>query len=163
MRGQNPVVHGRPVEEVHFHEVGAVDSIIDIVSTALAINALNIEKVFCSRVPLGKGKTNSMHGIIPVPAPATLSILEGIPVYGGGYDFEVTTPTGAAIIRAFTSKFCDFPDMEVEAVGHGAGSNSNSAKKKPPNILRFILGKISLREKYSQPEKKNILLGPALK
>ncbi len=157
------VVHGRPVEEVHFHEVGAVDSIIDIVATALAISALKIEKVFCSRVPLGKGKTNSMHGIIPVPAPATLFILKGIPVYGGGYDFEVTTPTGAAIVKAFTQKFCDFPGMEVEAVGHGAGSSSKSAKKGPPNILRLILGKKSSEEKYSSPEKKNIFLDPGTK
>ena len=101
------IVHKKPAGKVHFHEVGAVDSIIDIMSASIAVNFLNPDKIFCSKIPLGSGFADTMHGKIPVPAPATLEILKGIPVFGGGFDFEVTTPTGAAIVKVVSDSFSD--------------------------------------------------------
>ena len=98
-------VHGIPVEHVHFHEVGAVDSIIDIVGAAICFNCLDVEAVHVSAVELGSGFVNCDHGKLPVPAPATAEIIKGIPVKKGGVDFEATTPTGAAILAALGTDF----------------------------------------------------------
>ncbi len=119
-------VHGTTSDQVHFHEVGAVDSIIDIVCVSLAIQRLSPVIIYCSHIPLGTGIAKTMHGGIPVPAPATLEILKGIPVYGGGFDFEVTTPTGAAVIKVLADAFDDVPEMIIELTGNGAGSYSSS-------------------------------------
>ncbi len=130
-------VHDQEKEKIHFHEVGALDSIIDIVGTAIAVNSLKIKKVYCSRVPLGRGLVDTEHGILPVPGPATLEILKGIPVYEGGFDFEVTTPTGAAIVKALSEDFSGMPSIDVKKTGYGAGSRKNT---RIPNVLRILTG-----------------------
>jgi pyridinium-3,5-bisthiocarboxylic acid mononucleotide nickel chelatase len=133
-------IHGSTPETVHFHEVGAIDSIIDILSVSLLVKKLKIEKIFCRSVPLGSGTANTKHGQIPVPAPATLEILKGVPVFGGGLDFEATTPTGAAIIKAIVNEFTDIPQMVIQSTGNGAGSTISSGKNSLPNILRILYG-----------------------
>ncbi len=132
-------VHGKEIEEVHFHEIGAIDSIVDIVSAVICINKLNIGKIYSRKIPTGKGFTKSMHGKIPIPAPATLEILKGSPVYGGKFNFEVTTPTGAAIIKKYVEKFCELPQMIIERIGMGAGDREG---KDTPNILRLLYGNL---------------------
>jgi uncharacterized protein (TIGR00299 family) protein len=165
-------VHGVDADKVHFHEVGAVDSIIDITCVSLAINMLSPSAIFCRKIPLGSGTANTMHGAIPVPAPATLEIVKGLPVYGGGFGFEVTTPTGAAIVKALAASFDDIPEMIVEYSGNGAGaalninnnlaevahmhghshghgqgtgSNDRIIKSSPPDMLRLIFGTSPLK------------------
>ena len=136
-------IHGSTPEHVHFHEIGAADSIIDIVAVSLLVKKLKIEDVCSSGVPLGSGIANTSHGMIPVPAPATLEILKGVPVFGGDLDFEATTPTGAAIIKVIVSNFSDIPRMIIESTGNGAGSIiSPSSEKRLPNILRVLYGDI---------------------
>ncbi|MGM0367892.1 MAG: nickel pincer cofactor biosynthesis protein LarC [Actinomycetota bacterium] len=132
-------VHGIGIDKVHFHEIGAVDSIIDILATVICIDKLEIRKIYSKSIPTGKGFTKSMHGTIPVPAPATLEILKGIPVYGGDFDFEVTTPTGAAIVKKYVIKFCDLPEMSIVKIGMGTGNNMG---KNYPNILRLVYGNL---------------------
>ena len=130
-------IHGVPVEKVHFHEVGALDSIIDIVGTALCMAYLGIEAVFASKIPLGSGFVVCSHGTLPVPAPATLSILKGIPVYGGSARHEMVTPTGAAIIASYAIAYGKLPEMEIESVGYGAGQRQIPEH---PNVLRVMTG-----------------------
>ena len=141
-------IHDRSIEEVHFHEVGAIDSIIDIVGTAIGIQSLKIDKVYCSHIPLGSGNINTSHGKLPIPAPATLEILKGVPVYQGDFDFEVTTPTGAAIVKTLTAGFGKIPDIEIKNTGYGAGTKNVSIDNKHhhhnhglPNVLRAVLGR----------------------
>ena len=133
-------IHGSTPEHVHFHEVGAIDSIIDILSVSLLVKKLKIEDVCSSRIPLGSGTANTRHGKIPVPAPATLEILKDVPVLGGGLDFEATTPTGAAIIKVLVKEFSDIPQMIIRSTGTGAGSIISSREKSLPNILRILYG-----------------------
>ncbi len=135
------IVHKKPAGKVHFHEVGAVDSIIDIMCCAIAVNFLSPDKIICSRIPLGSGYADTMHGKIPVPAPATVEILKGLPVFGGDFDFEVTTPTGAAIIKVLSGSFSAVPDMEITNTGNGAGTKQPLFSDAPPNILRLFFGK----------------------
>ncbi len=130
-------IHGVTLEEVHFHEVGAVDSIIDIVGTAILLEQLNIEQVVASSVPVGSGSIHIDHGIYPVPAPATLEILRGIPVAASDLKGELTTPTGAAIIAELATEFSTVPAMKVEAIGYGAGTRNYPNH---PNVLRVIIG-----------------------
>jgi uncharacterized protein (TIGR00299 family) protein len=130
-------VHGVPVEKIHFHEVGAVDSILDIVGAAVAINQLGIERVTSSTLPLGSGTVTISHGEIPVPVPATMKLLEGVPVYQSGVEQELVTPTGAAILTHYASSYTGFPAMTVDAVGYGAGSRVIEGK---PNLLRVVIG-----------------------
>jgi len=141
-------IHNRSIEEVHFHEVGAIDSIIDIVGTAIGIQSLKIDRVYCSHIPLGSGKVDMSHGKLPIPAPATLEILKGVPVYQGDFDFEVTTPTGAAIVKTLVAGFGKIPDIEIKNTGYGAGTKNVSIDNKHhhhshglPNILRAVLGR----------------------
>ena len=129
-------VHGSTVEDVHFHEVGAVDSIVDIVGAAAAIEHVGAD-ICCGVVPLGKGSVKTRHGILPLPAPATLLILEGVPVEGTEVPSELTTPTGAAIVKACAKRFGPIPPMTPRAQGFGAGSRSTEAR---PGILRAVLG-----------------------
>ncbi|MBC7333888.1 MAG: LarC family nickel insertion protein, partial [Actinobacteria bacterium] len=126
------IVHCQDIDDVHFHEVGAVDTIVDVVSTAICIDKINPDTIVSSPIPLGRGNTKTHHGTIPVPAPATLEILKGLPVYGGDFDFEVTTPTGAAIVKTLVKDFCAMPLMEVEKIGVGAGDVDT---KEVPNLL----------------------------
>lgn len=129
-------VHGTEIDRVHFHEVGAVDSIVDIVSAAVCIDALGVDTVIAGPPELGGGFVRAAHGLLPVPAPATLEILNGIPVKKGGGDFEATTPTGAAILSVFADSFSESFDFVPLRVGYGIGSREASI----PNALRLIVG-----------------------
>ena len=130
-------IHHISPKKVHFHEVGAVDSIVDIVATVAGIELLGIEKVFASRIPVGSGIITSAHGRIPIPSPATLALLKGIPIYSSGQDVEMVTPTGAALISSLCSLFGPMPPMVVEQVGYGVGSRRLSDR---PNLLRILIG-----------------------
>lgn len=129
-------IHSVATDRLHFHEVGAVDSIIDIVGTAIALDYFDLKKIYCSPVPLGSGYVDTAHGRLPVPAPATAEILKGIPVYTGDFDFEVTTPTGAAILKSCANSFCRIPFLNIEKIGYGSGKKKND---KIPNLLRILL------------------------
>jgi uncharacterized protein (TIGR00299 family) protein len=131
------LIHGCPRDKVHFHEVGGIDALVDIVGTALSMHYLKIEKVMASAIPVGRGFVNCQHGILPVPAPATLGILKGIPIYGTKIPHELVTPTGAAIIATLAESFEEIPDMIVEKIGYGAGKRDLELQ---PNLLRIILG-----------------------
>ncbi|MBF0206369.1 MAG: nickel pincer cofactor biosynthesis protein LarC [Oligoflexia bacterium] len=133
-------IHNQSIETIHFHEVGAVDSIIDILGAAMAIDYLmencGVSKIVASPVNLGSGFVECEHGILPVPAPATLEILQGLPVYSSGISKELTTPTGAAIIRTLVTEFGQLPPMAIEKIGYGSGKRDLEI----PNVLRIILG-----------------------
>ncbi|PGN64235.1 hypothetical protein CN978_23300 [Priestia megaterium] len=131
------LIHGISLEKVHFHEVGAVDSIIDIVGASILINKLEIQKIKSSPVCVGAGKVHIDHGIYPIPAPATLEILKGVPLQQSNIKSELTTPTGAAIVSVLSEEFCTVPSMTVQAVGYGAGTKDF---EKHPNVLRVIIG-----------------------
>lgn len=115
------VVHGKPIDQVHFHEVGAVDSILDIVGAAYGFEALGFTEVFASPLPLGHGMVKTQHGSIPVPVPAVLEILEGTPTYSSGIPTETVTPTGAAVIKSLATSFGNAPPMVLKKIGYGAG------------------------------------------
>lgn len=129
-------VHGHSPEEVHFHEVGAVDAIVDIVGACIGIELLGVKKVFASPLPMGHGFVEAAHGRIPLPAPATVEILKGIPVYPSGAEGETVTPTGAAIVRTFAEDFGEMPSMCIESTGYGAGKRDSDV----PNALRLFIG-----------------------
>ncbi|MCU0472211.1 MAG: nickel pincer cofactor biosynthesis protein LarC [Bacteroidales bacterium] len=130
-------VHGISLQEVHFHEVGAVDSIIDMVGAAICFNALKVDAVFVSPVELGSGFVKCDHGKFPVPAPATAEIIKDIPVKKGGVDFEATTPSGAAILAALVTHSSNLPAFKIEKTGYGAGQKEHPDV---PNMLRVFLG-----------------------
>ncbi|BBO73257.1 UPF0272 protein [Desulfosarcina widdelii] len=130
-------VHRCEIEDVHFHEVGAVDSIVDIVGAALCLDYFNIESSTSSPLPLGSGFVDCAHGKLPIPAPATLEILNGIPVYGGSSDGEQVTPTGAGIIASIAREFGPIPPMKIERIGYGSGSRETCDT---PNLLRVFAG-----------------------
>ncbi|MBV9435939.1 MAG: nickel pincer cofactor biosynthesis protein LarC, partial [Acidobacteria bacterium] len=130
-------VHNVPIESIHFHEVGAVDAIVDIVCAAVGCVALQVDEFICSPLNVGGGTVKCAHGEFPVPAPATLALLKGAPVYSAGENAELVTPTGAAIIRALECRFASFPRMSVDSVGYGAGSRNPAAR---PNVLRLSIG-----------------------
>ncbi|MDF1558805.1 MAG: nickel pincer cofactor biosynthesis protein LarC [Bacteroidales bacterium] len=129
-------VHGKPVSEIHFHEVGAIDSIIDIVGAAICFEALAVDRVYTSVVELGGGMVRCAHGLLPVPAPATARIISGFPVHTGGVDFEATTPTGAAIIAAMAEPIPADIVYVISKSGYGIGQKNNPSR---PNILRITL------------------------
>jgi uncharacterized protein (TIGR00299 family) protein len=130
-------VHGTPVEKVHFHEVGAVDSIADVCGVAITLDLLGIEQVMCAPVNTGSGVVQTQHGPLPVPAPATARLLEGKPLYARGPALELTTPTGAAIAAALATDFGPLPPMRLAATGYGAGDRDFPEHA---NVLRVILG-----------------------
>jgi len=132
--------HGVSIEKVHFHEVGAVDSICDIVGACLALDLLRIEAVHCSAINVGSGTVNTEHGVLPVPAPATARLLEGRPVYARGPAIELTTPTGAAFVTALADSFGAMPAMTIRASGYGAGDHDF---KEHANVLRVLVGEAS--------------------
>ena len=139
-------VHGKSLYEVHFHEVGATDSIIDFVGAAVCLDYLKVDRIMASSVQVGGGFVKCAHGIIPVPAPATVEILLGIPVKSGLVPFETTTPTGAAILAANVEVFTDKIDFSVEKVGYGIGHRELEI----PNVLRVYLGSIEKDEDKSE-------------
>jgi uncharacterized protein (TIGR00299 family) protein len=130
-------VHGIRKEDVHFHEVGAVDSLVDVVGAFIGLERLEIEDVIASPLALGTGSVECQHGTLPVPAPATVEIAKGLPVRGWQVPGELTTPTGAAILKARASAFGPVPQMKVVGVGYGAGSRD---LEQMPNVMRLIVG-----------------------
>jgi len=129
-------IHQTPMEEVHFHELGGLDSIVDIVGSVWGIRQLGIGKIYVSKVNVGSGFVKCEHGILPVPAPATLFLMEGKPIYSSGVERELLTPTGAAILTTLSSEFGSMPLMNMDRVGYGAGRDDLSY----PNLLRLIIG-----------------------
>jgi uncharacterized protein (TIGR00299 family) protein len=132
-------IHGMPIEKVHFHEVGAVDAIIDIVCGAVGADALGVEEFYCSAVNTGSGFVDCAHGRFPVPAPATLELLQGVPIYAEGPPKEMTTPTGAALIRALSCRFDPIGAMQTDRTGYGAGTRN---PERFPNVLRLRIGTV---------------------
>ncbi len=130
-------VHGVTPTEVHFHEIGAADTVADLLGVAVGLAALDVERLICSPVALGAGTIEISHGTLPVPAPATSELLQGIPVYGGPVEFELTTPTGAALVAAHASSFGPLPPMSPVGVGRGAGGRELAGL---PNIATLTLG-----------------------
>ena len=137
-------VHNKDISEVHFHEVGAVDSIIDIVGTAILIEMINPDHIYASPVSLGTGFVDAAHGRIPVPAPATIEILKGVPVYSTGVRGELVTPTGAAIIKTLAEEFIQLPEVEISKIAYGAGKKDFEIT----NLLRVYQAKKKLVKSY---------------
>src|SRR6202167_4867621 len=130
-------VHGVPIEKVHFHEVGAADSIADILGACVALDLLGVEQVHVSAINVGSGTVLTEHGVLPVPAPATAALLTGKPVYARGPEMELTTPTGAALAVTLAAGFGPLPAMNITSIGYGAGDRDF---KQRPNVLRALIG-----------------------
>ena len=131
-------IHQMPVEQVQLHEVGALDSIIDIVGTVFAMEWVGADRVVCSALNVGGGMVNSAHGVFPVPAPATVKLLGDAPIYGGAMQTELVTPTGALIVSSYATSFGPIPAMSIERVGYGAGDRDDPTT---PNVLRVLIGR----------------------
>lgn len=129
-------IHRKSLDEIHFHEVGALDSIIDVVGVCIGLDLMGIEAVYASALNLGGGTVECAHGTIPVPAPAVTEILKGVPVYSTGIDRELVTPTGAALISTLAAGFGPIPEMTISQVGYGAGT----AEIAIPNLVRVMIG-----------------------
>lgn len=139
-------IHNCPIEHVHFHEVGAVDALVDIVCAAVGAEALNVDEWVCSPLNVGSGTVKCAHGTLPVPAPATLKLLKDAPIYSSGPEVELVTPTGAAIVKTLATRFASFPPMKVSASGYGAGSRDFPDH---PNLLRISIGEAIQRPTYA--------------
>jgi pyridinium-3,5-bisthiocarboxylic acid mononucleotide nickel chelatase len=148
-------MHGVPIERVHFHEVGAVDAIVDIVGTSVGFESLAIDECVCSRLNVGGGMVKAAHGNLPVPAPATAELLRGAPTYSNGILHELVTPTGAAIVRTLASSFGTQPAMSVSAIGYGAGATELAEQ---PNVLRIMIGESATQEKGALQEGTIVVL-----
>lgn len=146
-------IHGKDLYQVHFHEVGAVDSIVDIVGAAICFQYLNVDKILCSPVQLGGGFVKCAHGLIPVPAPAVSELLKGVPIKIGAVPFETTTPTGAAILKTMVSRFTEEKEFIIDKIGYGVGNRDTEI----PNLLRIYLGRIEKKEKFYFKEQCFIL------
>jgi len=142
-------IHRRPMEEIHFHEIGGLDSVIDIVGAVWGFGQLGIDRLYVSRVNVGGGLVKCEHGVLPVPAPATLSLMKGKPVYSSGAEVELLTPTGAALLTSLGSEFGKMPGMKPERIGYGAGR----ADLSHPNLLRLIIGR-----EEGVPEKEKVMV-----
>lgn len=136
-------VHQMPVEQVHFHEVGAVDSIVDIVGAAIGFELLGIDEFACSSFDVGAGQVKTAHGLLPVPAPATAELLRGAPTYSSGVQRELVTPTGAAIATTLATRFSEIPKMTLRTIGYGAGS---ADMKEKANVMRLLIGESEISE-----------------
>lgn len=144
-------IHGKSLDEVHFHEVGAIDSIVDIVGVAIALEYLNIDTILCGPVELGSGRVHCAHGNFPVPAPATSEILKGVPTQNDGLEGEATTPTGAAILKSNVDHFQPRDVFTTEKVGYGIGHKDFAV----PNVLRVLLGDYTSGSKSDIPPAAN--------
>jgi len=136
-------VHQLAVEQVHFHEVGAVDSIVDIVGAAIGFELLGVDEFACSAFDVGAGQVKTAHGLLPVPAPATAELLRGAPTYSSGIERELVTPTGAAIATTLATRYAEIPEMTLRAVGYGAGS---ADLKEKANVMRLLIGDKEISE-----------------
>jgi uncharacterized protein (TIGR00299 family) protein len=130
-------IHSTSIEQVHFHEVGAVDALVDIVCAAVGAESLAVDEWICSPLNVGGGTVKCAHGTLPVPAPATLKLLSNAPVYSSGPQVELVTPTGAAIVKTLSTRFAPFPAMKIEKAGYGAGTRDFPQH---PNLLRLAIG-----------------------
>jgi len=130
-------IHATDIETIHFHEVGAVDAIVDIVCAAVGAEALGVDEIVCSPLNVGGGTVKCAHGILPVPAPATLELLQGAPVYSSGIQAELVTPTGAAIVKTLAKRFASFPPMRIDKTGYGAGTRDFEGHA---NVVRLTIG-----------------------
>jgi len=139
MAGAEAKIHNKPIDKIHFHEIGAIDTIIDVAGAVIGLKKMGIGKVYCSRLNVGTGFVEFSHGKFPVPAPATAEILKGVPVYSNDVEAELVTPTGAAIITTLAEKFGEMPAINVEKIGYGAGTKDLGQ----PNVLRVFLGQLS--------------------
>lgn len=147
-------VHRQPLEQVHFHELGAVDSILDVVGVTYGLWALGIRQVYASPLPMGQGMIRCAHGLLPNPAPATALLLEGVPVYGTDIRGEMVSPTGAAILKGVSARFGVCPPMTVERIGYGAGTQDFATQ---PNLLRILLGRPAVTATPGQIERVLVL------
>nr|HDN00240.1 nickel pincer cofactor biosynthesis protein LarC [Deltaproteobacteria bacterium] len=137
-------VHGCLLEEVHFHEIGAADTLVDILGTISGLNYFSVGKIFCSPIPLTRGWINCEHGRLPLPAPASADLLKNVPTYGVDGEWELATPTGCALIKVLTDHFSTFPEMKVEKIGYGVGSGD---VLQWPNLFRIWIGEARTSEK----------------
>ncbi|MFN3699128.1 MAG: nickel pincer cofactor biosynthesis protein LarC [Dictyoglomus sp.] len=144
-------IHNEPIEEVHFHEIGAIDTIIDVLGSLILLEMLDVKEIYSSPLPLGSGFVNTSHGIIHVPAPATLEILRGFPVYRDGREGELVTPTGAVIVATIAKFVNKIPIMKVEKIGYGCGKKDFPY----PNLLRVFLGELT---ENTPEEERNVVL-----
>ncbi len=133
-------IHGIPPEEVHFHEIGAVDTLVDVVGVVTLLNDLGVGRIVCSPLPMGHGTVKAAHGVLPLPAPATAALLIGLPVYGVELAAETVTPTGAALVATLADAWGRLPEMTLERVGYGAGTADFTARA---NLVRVIVGSVS--------------------
>jgi uncharacterized protein (TIGR00299 family) protein len=131
-------IHGSRLDQVHLHELGAVDTIVDVVGTLVGLDALGVEEVYASPLPMGRGFVTGAHGAIPLPAPATLALLKGLPLVGSDLEVELVTPTGAALLASLAAGFGAIPAMRLDAIGYGAGGRDLPI----PNLLRLLLGRV---------------------
>jgi uncharacterized protein (TIGR00299 family) protein len=147
--GAEAKIHNMDIESVHFHEVGAVDAMVDIVGAAVGVEALGVDEIVCSPLNVGGGTVKCAHGVFPVPAPATVELLAGAPVYSSGMQAELLTPTGAAIVKTLATRFGAFPEMKIEKSGYGAGTRDFPGN---PNVVRLTIGEAaaSLASKTAQ-------------
>ncbi|KZL93620.1 nickel pincer cofactor biosynthesis protein LarC [Clostridium magnum] len=152
-------VHNTTVESIHFHEVGALDSIIDICGSVIGMNLLGVEKVYSSPIHVGTGFVECAHGIIPLPAPAVIELLKGVEVYSKGIEKELVTPTGAAIITTLCDEFGKIPNMNIETCGYGAGTRDLEI----PNLLRVCIGELANNKEENTLEQEFIKNGEAIK
>ena len=130
-------IHATSIDQVHFHEVGAVDAMVDIVCAAVGAEALGVDEIVCSPLNVGGGSVKCAHGTFPVPAPATVELLKNAPVYSSGVQAELVTPTGAAIVKTLARRFAAFPEMKIEKSGYGAGTRDFPGM---PNVVRLTIG-----------------------
>lgn len=142
-------IHNQDIDSVHFHEVGAVDAMVDIVGAAVGAEALGVDEIICSPLNVGGGTVKCAHGVFPIPAPATVELLSGAPVYSSGIQAELVTPTGAAIVKTLAGRFGAFPEMKIEKSGYGAGTRDFPGH---PNVVRLTIGEAipALAAKTSQ-------------
>jgi len=143
-------IHDRLVEDVHFHEIGGLDSIIDIVGTVIGLDYFGIDRLITSPLPMPRGWIRCDHGMLPLPAPAVCEILQDVPVYGSGIEQELVTPTGAALVKSLSSEFGDFPAMKISRTGYGAGSRKLPGDT--PNLFRLIIGYERKVEEFQEVE-----------
>jgi pyridinium-3,5-bisthiocarboxylic acid mononucleotide nickel chelatase len=148
-------IHDISIERVHFHEVGAVDAIVDIVCAAVGVDALGVDEIICSPLNVGGGMVQCAHGILPVPAPATVEILKNAPVYSSGVQLELVTPTGAAIVKTLVTRFAPFPEMKIEGSGYGAGSREFPGH---PNVVRLTIGEAASSALAAKTESDRIVV-----
>ncbi|HDN84140.1 MAG TPA: nickel pincer cofactor biosynthesis protein LarC [Candidatus Aerophobetes bacterium] len=134
-------IHQEDINSVHLHELGSIDTLIDIVGSVVGLDKMGIEEVYSSEINVGEGFVKTAHGYLPVPAPATAHILKGVPVYSSGVKAELTTPTGAAILTGFSSGYGSLPLMKLEVIGYGAGEKDLPS----PNLLRVLIGEKSIQ------------------